>query len=79
MLDFLLPLSNGKITIPTATNTGLDALDEFSLVIHWTPSVADKGVKRYIATQAGAYGTPANNFFLYKDTDDTIHLMEATS
>jgi|TARA_R110000851_G_scaffold84749_4_gene184494 hypothetical protein len=65
--------TNGKITIPTATNTGLDALDEFSLVIHWTPSVADKGVKRYIATQAGAYGTPANNFFLYKDTDDTIH------
>ena len=64
---------NGKITVPTATNTGLDELSEFSLIIHWTPSVADKGAKRYIATQAGVYGTAADSFFLYKDTDDTIH------
>tara|TARA_R100000458_G_scaffold46832_1_gene45431 strand:+ start:1290 stop:6449 length:5160 start_codon:yes stop_codon:yes gene_type:complete len=74
--------ANSKITVTSAANyRGLEDLDEFSLVIHWTPAASDAGNKRYIVTQMDptAYpGPSADAFIAYKDTDDTITITMGT-
>jgi hypothetical protein len=74
--------ANGKITIASAADyRGLEDLDEFSLVIHWTPAASDGGGKRYIVTQMDptAYpGPTADALIMYKNTDDTITVTMGT-
>ena len=74
--------ANSKITVTSAANyRALEDLDEFSLVIHWTPAASDAGNKRYIVTQMAttAYpGPTADAFIAYKDTDDTIKITMGT-
>jgi hypothetical protein len=74
--------ANSKITVTSAANfRALEDLDEFSLVIHWTPAASDAGNKRYIVTQMSttAYpGPTADAFIAYKDTDDTIKITMGT-
>lgn len=71
-----------KITVASAANyRALEDLDEFSLVIHWTPAASDAGVKRYIVTQMDVTNYPgpsADDFIMYKDTDDTITVTMGT-
>jgi|10_taG_2_1085330.scaffolds.fasta_scaffold00582_8 hypothetical protein len=65
--------ATGKITVANAANyTNLKDLEEFTLVLHWTPSVADKNAISYIATATTAIGTAAGNFELYKDASNNV-------
>ena len=66
--------ANGKVTVANGTNSNLSGLDEFTLVIHWTPSTADAGNTAYIATATNSIGTAANNFELFKNTSDKIQV-----
>jgi len=67
--------ATGQITVANAANyTNLKDLEEFTLVLHWTPSVADKDVVSYIATATTAIGTAAGNFSVAKNTDNNIEV-----
>ena len=64
--------TNGKVTVPTAVNTGLKDLNKFTLSLHYTPSAADKGATRYIVTQTDDMATANNNFYIFKNSSDKI-------
>ena len=65
--------ATGQITVANATNyTNLKDLEEFTLVLHWTPSLADRNTVSYIATATTSIGTAAGNFELYKDTNNNV-------
>ena len=64
--------TNGKITVPTATNTGLKDLNKFTLSLHYTPSTDDKGNTRYIVTQTDDMADADNNFYIFKNSSNKI-------
>lgn len=64
--------TNGRVITPYGTNTALHGLTEFSLVVHWTPSAADKGTLSYVCAQTDALGTPTNHFEMFKNTSDKL-------
>tara|TARA_R100000458_G_scaffold39979_1_gene37527 strand:- start:610 stop:5403 length:4794 start_codon:yes stop_codon:yes gene_type:complete len=70
---------DGEIEVPNATNTALEGLDEFTLVVHWTPSAGDAGEISAIVNQTDAAGTAADNFEMYKDTNDKIVVKLGTN
>jgi len=63
---------DGEIEVPNGTNTALEGLDAFTLVVHWTPSAGDKGNVASIVNQTSAAGTAANNFEMYKDASNKV-------
>ena len=71
--------STGKVTVPTATNTGMKDLSEYTLVVHYTPSTADKGNTRYIVTQADDMATADGNFFMFKNSSDKIVVRQGVA
>ena len=71
--------STGKVTVPTATNIGMKDLSEYTLVVHYTPSTADKGNTRYIVTQADDMATADGNFFMFKNSSDKIVVRQGVA
>ena len=71
--------STGKVTVPTATNIGMKDLSEYTLVVHYTPSTADKGNVRYIVTQADDMATADGNFFMFKNSSDKIVVRQGVA
>jgi hypothetical protein len=62
----------GSIVVPKGSNTGLTDEEEFTLVIHYTPSTDDEDSISYIAHQTTALGTATNNFELFKNAANKI-------
>jgi hypothetical protein len=67
--------SVGYIGIPSGTNTGLDNLEEFTLVVHATFATADKGVERVVVSQTNSSSSTTNDFRMTKDTNDKIKVI----
>jgi hypothetical protein len=70
---------DGEIEVANGTNTALEGLDEFTLVVHWTPSTGDKGNVASIVSQTSAAGTAASNFEMYKDANNKIVIKLGTN
>ena len=65
---------NDQITLTsTADWRGLQGLDEWTLVVHWTPAAASLGIRQNIIGQTDDYTASADNFTLWKGTDDRIN------
>ena len=64
--------TNGKVKYTGNTAAPwMRNLEEYTVVIHWTPSTADEGVEAYILTAGTpSYGT--GDMQLYKDASDKI-------
>jgi len=69
-------VSGGSANQITVTSTadwrGFQGLDDWTLVVHWTPAAASSGIRQYIIGQTDDFTSTADNFSLWKDTDDTI-------
>ena len=63
---------DGEIEVANGTNTALEGLDEFTLVVHWTPSSGDKGNVASVVSQTNAAGTAASNFEMFKNASNNI-------
>ena len=63
---------DGEIEVANGTNDALQGLDEFTLVVHWTPSSGDKGNIASIVNQTNAAGTAAGNFEMFKNASNKI-------
>ena len=65
---------NDQITLTsTADWRGLQGLDEWTLVVHWTPAAASLGERQNIIGQTADYTVSADNFTLWKGTNDRIN------
>jgi len=60
--------------VATADNTNLKDLTEFTLSLHWTPSSADLDTTSYIATATTDITVVADNFSVFKNSDNKIQV-----
>jgi len=69
--------ATGKVTVAHATNyTNLRDLTEFTLSVHYTPSVADLNTLSYICTATtSTTGAATGNFEMFKRTDNKIEIV----
>ena len=66
--------TDGKITIPFGTNSALNNIDEFTLVLHWTPAADDQGNRRFVVSQSDDLTSVTDNFYIDKQADDTLRV-----
>ena len=68
--------TTGKVQVANSTNyTNLKDLTEFTLSVHYTPSVADLDTVSYICTATTTLGLAAGNFEMFKRTDNKIEIV----
>ena len=69
--------TNGEIKVPSGTNTGLKDLDDFTLVLHVTFSVADKDSLVAICGQTDDITSSTNRFRMSKNSSNQINISIA--
>lgn len=69
-------VSGGAADQITLTSTadwrGLQGLDDWTLVVHWTPALNSRGLNQYIIGQTDDFTSSIDNFVMYKHTNDKI-------
>ena len=69
-------VSGGAADQITVTSTadwrGFQGLDDWTLVVHWTPALNSRGLNQYIIGQTDDFTSSPDNFIMYKHTNDKI-------